>query len=141
MKDTFQDKVAALNSINSMCGVTRGATENSGLSSKNKEEPHNRSLGPQQQLEILFSVLRIKIPQGPQCHHKPEADLYTSLKPNSLRHSSRMASSSASPMPPYALGSALSLLTWPASAPPKAAARRLASARLHTLNPQPCYTI
>ena len=55
-------------------------------------------------------------------------DLYTSLKANSLRHSSRMPSSSASPMPPYALGSALSFWMWPANARPKADARRLASA-------------
>lgn len=42
-----------------------------------------------------------------------------------------MPSSSASPMPPYALGSALSLLMWPANARPKADARRLAS--VHSL--------
>lgn len=54
--------------------------------------------------------------------------LYTSLKPNSRRHSSRMFSSSATPMPPYELGSLLSLLTCPAKALPNAPALLLASA-------------
>ena len=75
-------------------------------------------------LQILMSQGSVK--GGEQ---QGVGDLYTSLKANSLRHSSRMPSSSASPMPPYALGSALSLLMWPASARPNADARRLASAQ------------
>ena len=60
--------------------------------------------------------------------HSIASRLYTSSKPNSRRHSSRISNRSARPSSPYACGDVRSFAMCPVNARPNAAARRCASA-------------